>query len=380
MRPYLPTSFDRPPRNPALKINSGFKACEYLLYFWALGPLVFRPLLPHHLWTHFCKLVSVTRVIHQRRITPRQLEVAHNLILEWESEFEQRYYARDINRLHYIRPCIHTMIHTAQETVRCGLLNLLAQWALENTVGNLGREVRQPSNPFSNLAERGLLRAQQNALTAILPQLDIGGHLPRGALSLGDGYYLLRACERNEREPTIEAEANIIRKFFKTRNDTSLSIRKWARLLLPNQQVARPLWRDGRGEGGRTSRNVKVRNFHFTDIYSEVLYYFTSTTAPQGTAFALISTYSNPHVELLSVSHNTLWVTRHLGVHGLHVIEAKSVDSVVAMIPFVLNEEEKNSPHALDKYKDCYCMVEKPFLAAVSTTDELDQDEEVIDD
>ncbi|KAM6490940.1 hypothetical protein JOM56_013644 [Amanita muscaria] len=256
----------------------------------------------------------------------------------------------------YIRPCIHTMIHTAQETVRCGPLNLLAQWALENTVGNLGREVRQPSNPFSNLAERGLLRAQQNALTAILPQLDIGGHLPRGALSLGDGYYLLRACERNEREPTIEAEANIIRKFFKTRNDTSLSIRKWARLLLPNQQVARSLWRDGRGEGGRTSRNVKLKlSVNGYQVYSEVLYYFTSTTAPQGTAFALISTYSNPHVELLSVSHNTLWVTRHLGVHGLHVIEAKSVDSVVAMIPFVLNEEEKNSPHALDKYKDCYC-------------------------
>ncbi|KAM6499947.1 hypothetical protein JOM56_005455 [Amanita muscaria] len=49
MRPYLPTSFDQPPRNPALKINSGFKACEYLLYFWALGPVVFRPLLPHYL-------------------------------------------------------------------------------------------------------------------------------------------------------------------------------------------------------------------------------------------------------------------------------------------------------------------------------------------
>ncbi|KIL55001.1 hypothetical protein M378DRAFT_91551 [Amanita muscaria Koide BX008] len=209
MRPYLPTSFDqpfrmgldKPPCNPALKINSGFKACEYLLYFWALGPVVFRPVLPHHLWTHFCKLVCATRIIHQRAITRQQIEVAHKLIMEWEIEFEQRYYGRDLSRLHYIRPCIHAMIHTAHETLRCGPLNLLAQWALENTIGNLGREVRQPSNAFSNLAERGLLRARQNALLAVLPELNIPSHLPQGALSLGGNYYLLRACERNEWKP-----------------------------------------------------------------------------------------------------------------------------------------------------------------------------------
>ena len=32
--PYLPGSFDRPPRNPAEKINSGYKAWEYLMYIF----------------------------------------------------------------------------------------------------------------------------------------------------------------------------------------------------------------------------------------------------------------------------------------------------------------------------------------------------------
>ena len=83
------------------------------------------------------------------------------------------------------------MVHLAQETIRCGPLHLLAQWALENVIGNLGREVRQPSNPFSNLAERGLLRAQQNALKSLVPEVNTQAHFPRGSLPLHGGYCLL---------------------------------------------------------------------------------------------------------------------------------------------------------------------------------------------
>lgn len=44
--PYLPGSFDRPPRNPAEKINSGYKAWEFLLYIYGLGPGLFYDVLP----------------------------------------------------------------------------------------------------------------------------------------------------------------------------------------------------------------------------------------------------------------------------------------------------------------------------------------------
>jgi hypothetical protein len=39
--PYLPGSFDKPPRNPAEKISSGYKAWEFLLYIVGLGPALF---------------------------------------------------------------------------------------------------------------------------------------------------------------------------------------------------------------------------------------------------------------------------------------------------------------------------------------------------
>ncbi|KAF9471629.1 hypothetical protein BDN70DRAFT_975534 [Pholiota conissans] len=36
--PYLPGSFDRPPRNPADKVNNSYKAWECLAWIYGLGP------------------------------------------------------------------------------------------------------------------------------------------------------------------------------------------------------------------------------------------------------------------------------------------------------------------------------------------------------
>ncbi|GLB36899.1 hypothetical protein LshimejAT787_0311860 [Lyophyllum shimeji] len=62
--PYLPSSFGRVPRNPAEKINSGYKAWEYLLYLFGLGPALFRSILPEKYWLNFCKLARVFTFFH----------------------------------------------------------------------------------------------------------------------------------------------------------------------------------------------------------------------------------------------------------------------------------------------------------------------------
>jgi hypothetical protein len=51
--PYLPGSFDRPPRNPAEKISSGYKLWEFLLYIFGLGPALFYNILPEKYWLNF---------------------------------------------------------------------------------------------------------------------------------------------------------------------------------------------------------------------------------------------------------------------------------------------------------------------------------------
>ena len=47
---YFPSSFHRPPQNPAEKISSGFKATEYYLYLFDLGPRFFCAVLPKKYW------------------------------------------------------------------------------------------------------------------------------------------------------------------------------------------------------------------------------------------------------------------------------------------------------------------------------------------
>jgi hypothetical protein len=222
------------------------------------------------LWVHFCKLVVGVRILQQRRITAGQLQLADELIKGWEEEFELKYYRRLADRLHLMRPSLHAILHCAAETVRCGPLNLVAQWALENTVGNLGREVKQPSNPFSNLSQRGLLRAQKIALKALIPGLDPPklGTKSMPTVSLGDKYVLLWARDRvwcNLSTPEQRALNTYLTQAQHQFSIEDIQIRRWARLLLPNRHVCRCFWNEGKLEkkdNFRNRRNVKVSEMH----------------------------------------------------------------------------------------------------------------------
>ncbi len=68
---------------------------------------------------------------------------------------------------------------------------------MERTIGNLGEEICQPSNPFSNLSQCGLLRCQVNALTVMISDFrPPKAILSRGALDLSGGYILFRIQDR----------------------------------------------------------------------------------------------------------------------------------------------------------------------------------------
>ena len=197
MTKYLPGSFDRPPRNPAKKMNSGYKAWEYVLYLYGLCLVMLHRILPEKYWKHFCKLIYGVQSVSQRRITTEHVWKAHRALLEYGDEFEIIYYQRLHSRLHFIRPVLHMLCYLASEAVRIDPGSYLSQWTIERTMGDIGEEVKQPSNPFQNFSERGLQRAQVNALKAMIsthePDKD---RLPRGSINLNDGYVLLRAKQR----------------------------------------------------------------------------------------------------------------------------------------------------------------------------------------
>jgi hypothetical protein len=86
--------------------------------------------------------------------------------------------------------------------------------------------------------------------------------------------------------------------------------------------------------------------------FAEIYYYFRSFIGETEMSLAVVSLYSHPHKDLLEASYHTLLSCSYLGDVSLHVINVKSVMSVVGMAP------HHPFPGALDRY----FVIEKPGL------------------
>ena len=108
---------------------------------------------------------------------------------------------------------------------------------MEHTIGDLGQEIQQPSNPFANLAWCALRCLQVNALKSIYPDLDpkAGSHLPKSLMDLGNGYIMLWPRDKYPAQ-IPEPAADILSQVANL-----LKIRQWGRVCLPDSQVAQSL-------------------------------------------------------------------------------------------------------------------------------------------
>lgn len=361
---HLPGSFDRKPRNPAEKISSGYKTWEYQVYIFGLGPALLYNILPRPYWLNYCKLVRGFQLINQHSISREDARIAQVLFTQWELDFETLYYQRRAERLHFIRPCVHQVSHLVRETVKKGPPICYSQWTMERTIGNLGQEIRQPSNPYANLSREGVRRCQVNALKAMMPDLSPDKPpFPTTAVDLGDGYILLRKRDPRSmvpREPGVQA---IFQYLGPQRH--GIKIRRWAHLHLPNGQIARTAWRETMRppEKVRPARHVKIVIEGETRV-AEVLY-FTRLPVEAGIDdddnqiwvwkdVAVVSMFSLPDKDLLDLSCHTV-SSCQLEEDDIRVIDLKSILSVVGMIP-----HKPTLPSGVTE--DRYFMVEKPGL------------------
>ncbi|KAI1782309.1 hypothetical protein LXA43DRAFT_957563 [Ganoderma leucocontextum] len=343
-KPYLPGFFDRAPRNIADKFNSGYKAIECEIYLYNYSPNLMRRRLGRPYWDHLCKTVRAMRNLKAYTIPCPALVRAKLLLTEATKDFETHYYARDPDRLHLVRPVIHTLGHTPDQVVLHGSLICLTQLPMERLIGDLGAEIKQPSKPYANLSQRAVRRCQVNALKAMLPELDRSRHpdaLPRGAEDLGDRYALLRALERSRYHlPTLEAQALFdylsLREPHMVQNVSRANfhahLHRWARLRLPNQQVARSAWKECEKPLTklRMARCIKFETNGRLDV-GEVRYF--AQVGPQQRPVALVSVFGPMDAALFEDSFETIELMPYRGDTALKVIDVKSIKAVVGMIP-----------------------------------------------
>ncbi|KAI1795269.1 hypothetical protein LXA43DRAFT_874110, partial [Ganoderma leucocontextum] len=112
-------------------------------------------------------------------------------------------------------------------------------------------------------------------------------------------------------------------------------VRKWARLRLPNSQIARSAWKETLKplDKLRMSRNVKFRD---GDEYAiGEVQYFCWLKIGEDTheeAVALISVYSAPDATLLEESYGAVYLGPRSRA-AFKVVSVKQIKSVVAMVP-----------------------------------------------
>ncbi|KAJ7762228.1 hypothetical protein B0H16DRAFT_1884193 [Mycena metata] len=305
---HLPSYFDKPPRNPAEKMNSGYKAQEFLNYLYVLGPALLRDILPKKYWQHLGKLVAGVRIVWKRKIPRDQLQRAHKPLCEVDLDFERPYYQHKASRLQFCRQSVHALVHTCPETVRVGPGGYRSQWTMERTIGNLGEEIKQHSNPYANLSQRGMRRCRTNALVAMIPSLLPDKGLPAGAEDLGNGFILPRA--RDEFHQRVDGEYGLAILTFLEEEEGEAAKEGWP---APNVKYVydKEVW------------------------YGEVQFFFQATINKTGKehSLALVSVHSDPDAEILEESYGTVIQCDYFGEEALEVIAVGDIQAGVAMIP-----------------------------------------------
>lgn len=242
---------------------------------YGIAPALLHGILPDVVWKNFCKFVYGVRLLLQREITLDDLLKGQKALDEFVIEFELLYVERRTDRLHFVRPCIHALIHLGLEITRFGPSGLYSTWTMERTIGNLGQEIKQPSNPYANLSMRALHRAQVNAITAMLPGLgEYTEQSPRGSQDLGDGYWLLPARERTARVPPTQHQQAMFQYLLQHQAELRIvtmpkliKFARWGRLQLPNGQVARSAWKETTKAVHKVRRSRCIKVCIFWDIY-----------------------------------------------------------------------------------------------------------------
>ena len=167
-------------------------------------------------------------------------------------------------RIHFVYASIHTLSHLPLKTLHIRPSIIFSQWVMENTIGNLGEEIRLHSNPFANLAKHSLHHCQINALKSMVSDLESGAPCPWGSLDIGGGFVLLVASEKHA-NPVTDCEAEVISQYIHGIDsviDTTRyhKIMQWAHLHLPNGQIVCSRWKEDARSAWHVqiSRNVKV--------------------------------------------------------------------------------------------------------------------------
>ena len=100
--------------------------------------------------------------------------------------------------------------------------------------------------------------------------------------------------------------------------------------------------------------------------FTEVQYFFQVLIEVDGKVVKLVSgtmiqTYLDPESDILTKSHKMLHICR-FKEDVLSIIDIKTIQAIVGMIPFPLKTEEEDEPELRARFHNSFYIAEKPFF------------------
>lgn len=301
------------------------------------------------------------------------------ILIEFNNEFETLYYQRKAHRLDWVCHSVHAVSHLAPDTLVTGPGPYKNQWPLERMIG-----------VYANLLQCAINSAQIKTARAIIHALSCNpwDQLPRGAMNIGSGYILLRA--KNDLHDILPCESAAIEAATDSRPG---AVTRWARVQLPNGQIARSRWKEALKpvEKLRTSCNVQVfsvflvflpqhlishhglqiRNTDDSISYAEVLYFFQLNVNSAERTYAMGCMYGAADGDLPRISHGAFYlVTKPADITCTVVRNVCQLLSVVAIAPhciqrYTLSRKlRRYGDRSVEAwtYEERWFLVEKPGL------------------
>jgi hypothetical protein len=128
---FLPSSFYCPLCNITEKLTSGYKAWEFLLYLYGLGPGLLYNVLPNPYYSNYCKLVYEIHLMNQHNISLDNMHDTNLMLASFVQEYKVIYCQRLSIWIHFVQRCIHSMVHLPHEVLHLSPPVCSSQWTLK---------------------------------------------------------------------------------------------------------------------------------------------------------------------------------------------------------------------------------------------------------
>ncbi|CAE7185763.1 unnamed protein product [Rhizoctonia solani] len=164
----LPASYIRPLPNIATSWGL-YTAESWSFWIIYIGPVVLRGRLAQKYYDHYLELVSILKCLLSLKNTVARIEQLREDIIHYVETFEELYYKYDYERLGVCRLTLHSLLHVADDVLRCGPVWVAWSFSIERYCREIVGCAKSKVVPYVSINRHILQMSQLAAVASRFP-------------------------------------------------------------------------------------------------------------------------------------------------------------------------------------------------------------------